>query len=298
MKKIILLCSALLCGIGAFAAEDKAISRQELEKLNVVVTYPEWKLKAVSFSYDDGHKADIQLVSIFNKYAVKGTFNIPFHWFNDPKRGPNRIPLKDIHTIYAGHEIAGHGAKHKTLTLLKPKSVAAELDGDIEEWKKLSGKTLPGYAYPYGRFNDNVIKILREKGFIYARTCRMAGNFDLPQDFLAWHPYCHHNRVKGLAKKFLDHKAERMAVLIVWGHSYEFDNDDNWEVIEKFAEYAGGHEHIWYATNIEIYDYVKAYEGLQTSFDKKIIHNPSSIDVWFGIKGVVYCIKSGETLTI
>ena len=49
-----------------------------------------------------------------------------------------------------------------------------------------------------------------------------------------------------------------MAVLF-WGHSYEFDNNDNWEVIENFAEYIGGRDDVWYATNIEIYDYVKDY---------------------------------------
>ena len=82
----------------------------------------------------------------------------------------------------------------------------------------------------------------------------------------------------------------------LWGHSYEFDDNDNWDVIEKFAEYAGGHEHIWYATNIEIYDYVKAYERLQTSYDKKIVHNPSSIDVWVEIRGNVYCVGAGKTI--
>ena len=82
----------------------------------------------------------------------------------------------------------------------------------------------------------------------------------------------------------------------VWGHSYEFDNDNNWEVIEHFAKYAGKREDIWYATNIEIYDYVKAYESLQTSYDKKIIHNPSAIDVWAQIDKELVCIGAGATV--
>ncbi len=84
----------------------------------------------------------------------------------------------------------------------------------------------------------------------------------------------------------------------LWGHSYEFDYNDNWDVIEKFPKYARGYKHVWYAANIEIYDYVKAYQGLQTSYDKKIIHNPSMIDVWADIKGEIYCIKAGETINI
>ena len=55
---------------------------------------------------------------------------------------------------------------------------------------------------------------------------------------------------------------------------------------------------IWYATNIEIYDYVKAYERLRTSYDKRIIHNPSSIDVWVETKGDIYCIKAGESVKL
>ena len=84
----------------------------------------------------------------------------------------------------------------------------------------------------------------------------------------------------------------------LWGHSYEFDNNDNWNVIEEFCEYMGGRDDIWYATNIEIYDYVKAYENLQTSVDKKIIHNPSNTDVWAEHNGKVIKIKAGETVTL
>jgi hypothetical protein len=69
-------------------------------------------------------------------------------------------------------------------------------------------------------------------------------------------------------------------------------------VIEDFAKYVGGREDIWYATNIEVYDYIKAYENLQTSVDKKIVHNPSAIDVWFLHNGETYCVKGGETLCL
>ena len=67
-------------------------------------------------------------------------------------------------------------------------------------------------------------------------------------------------------------------------------------MIEKFAEYIGGRDDIWYATNIEIYDYVKAYESLQTSVDKTMIYNPSVIDVWFSHNNKTYCVKGGQTL--
>ena len=103
-----------------------------------------------------------------------------------------------------------------------------------------------------------------------------------------------------LAKKFveLEPRFGQTYMFYLWGHTYEFNNDNNWEVIEEFAEYIGGHEDIWYATNIEIYDYVAAYKRLEMSYEGDIIHNPSAIDVWVAVNGNEYCIKSGETLVI
>ena len=72
--------------------------------------------------------------------------------------------------------------------------------------------------------------------------------------------------------------------------------DGQTRIQETFAEYTGGRDDIWYATNIEIYDYVKAYERLETSVDKTIVYNPSAIDVWFGHKNEIYCVKGGQTL--
>ena len=91
-------------------------------------------------------------------------------------------------------------------------------------------------------------------------------------------------------------------LFLVYGHSYEFERDDNWEVLKNLVEYVGGHEDVWYATSIEIFDYVEAYKRLQTSYDKKIIHNPSAIPIWVELgggpstKGQQYCIQGGETL--
>ena len=38
--------------------------------------FPQWKEKALTFSYDDGNIKDRDLVELFNKYGVKGTFNL------------------------------------------------------------------------------------------------------------------------------------------------------------------------------------------------------------------------------
>ena len=60
----------------------------------------------------------------------------------------------------------------------------------------------------------------------------------------------------------------------------------------------GNHDEIWYATNIEIYDYVAAYKSLRTSADCSIVYNPSAIDVWARINGETVKIGAGQQLVL
>jgi len=88
---------------------------------------------------------------------------------------------------------------------------------------------------------------------------------------------CHHRnpRLMELAREFIQKQDVRGPMLFyLWGHSYEFDYDqpnNNWGVIEEFAEYMGGKDDIWYATNIEIYDYIAAYNQLIFSMSIRLL---------------------------
>ena len=80
----------------------------------------------------------------------------------------------------------------------------------------------------------------------------------------------------------------------LWGHSYEFDDNDNWDIIETFCKKIGGREDIWYATNIEIYDYVQAYESLVYSASADLVYNPSAVPVWINYNESVVKIEAGS----
>ena len=84
----------------------------------------------------------------------------------------------------------------------------------------------------------------------------------------------------------------------LWGHSYEFSKDNNWEIIEKFCEKMSFGDDIWFATNIEIYDYTRAYNSLEFSMDSDTVYNPSAFDVWFLKDGKEFTVKSGETTNL
>ena len=60
----------------------------------------------------------------------------------------------------------------------------------------------------------------------------------------------------------------------------------------------GCRDDIWYATNIQIVDYVNACRQVIASADGKTLHNPTCIDVWADINGKTVCIKAGETVKV
>lgn len=263
------------------------------------------KGKVLTLSYDDGVVQDIRLMDIMNKHGLKGTFNIgsgkylPEDTVREKYYG--RMKLSEAKELYigSGHEVALHAFTHPHLEKMNSPEIVQEIWEDRKHIEKTYGAIARGMAYPFGAYNETVKDVLRNCGVVYARTTRSTYKFDFPTDWLELHPTCRHKdtRLMELADKFLASKAANSArMFYLWGHSYEFDDMDNWNVIEAFAEKMGGREDIWYATNIEVYDYVKAYEQLQVSADRTVIHNPTATDVWAFDRGETFCIKAGETL--
>ncbi len=262
------------------------------------------KTKVLTLSYDDGVVQDIRLIEIMNKYGLKGTFNINsgIHLAENSilKIFRKTLKLSETKELYlnSGNEIAIHSYTHPHLELLSDEEVIYEITEDRRCIEKECKTIAKGMAYPFGTYNDNVLQILQKCGIVYSRTINSTYGFEFPENWLLLNPTCHHKseRLMELAERFVESQNTYAKMFYLWGHSYEFDDDDNWDVIEKFAKFMGGRDDIWYATNMEIYEYVKAYNNLVVSFDRKIIHNPSSIDMWFLDKNEVFCVKGGETL--
>ena len=84
-------------------------------------------------------------------------------------------------------------------------------------------------------------------------------------------------------------------LLYIWGHSHEFERMVKWSEIETFCKTVSGNEKIWYATNIEIYDYMQAQRALVMSADHTMVYNPTATEVWFSSDGEICSVKPGET---
>ncbi len=243
--------------------------------------FPGKTKKAVTVSYDDGNVFDRKLCEILKKYGVKGTFNINSA---QGERG-RRMSIEECIALYhaCGQEVAYHGCEHLLYHSMTTPQVMMDVVNDRMALEALSGDFVIGGAYPYGSYNKDVKEILRLAGIQYSRTTHSTLGFDLPADWLEWHPTCHHGYkdLIPLVDRFVNEPAYTDArVFYLWGHSYEFHDNDNWNVIEEFCQHVTDAP-VWHATNGEIYDYVNAYRALRFTADEKRVYNPTQIDVWF-----------------
>ena len=52
--------------------------------------------------------------------------------------------------------------------------------------------------------------------------------------------------------RFLNMDTDEPQLLYIWGHSYEFDVDDNWEYMESILKKLAFHDDIFYGTNSQV----------------------------------------------
>lgn len=285
--------------------------------MDIFMRFPGGRKKTVTFSYDDGTEQDIRFVDILKKHGLKGTFNLnsgqyaPEGTVHPADRIYRRMTKSQATELFkdSGMEVAVHGCTHPFLEQLPANLCLRDVMQDRENLEQQFETIICGMAYPYGTYNDQVLECLKQAGILYSRTVRNTHSFAMPSDWLIWDPTCHHAEpeLMDLAKKFVEKPVGRDPWLFyVWGHTYEFDNRKNWNVIEEFADYVGNREDIWYATNLEICEYTEAYKKLVFSMDGHRVYNPTAFTIWLEqtysswVEGenTVYCINPGEQINI
>lgn len=263
---------------------------------NVLMVYLEGKFKALTLSYDDGVQADKRLIGLLNRHGLKGTFHINGGLF----KSSNRIPAEEIAEVYKGHEVSAHSLNHPTIARCPKEQLVYEMMEDRKTLEQLVGYPVRGMSYPNGSHNNLIRSMLPFLGVEYGRVTQGTGGFGLPDDWYEWKPTCHHKQnLLELTDTFTGlHKSQYLFLMYVWGHSYEFDNDNNWELIETFCERVGGRNDIWYATNIEIYDYIQAFRRLQFSAARSFVYNPSAQPVWIKADGRIVRVDGGTQVQL
>lgn len=226
----------------------------------------EGKLKTVTFSYDDGITQDKRLIEIFNRYGLKATFNINSEllglsgelMFGDKRISHNKVRPEEVKEIYRGHEIAVHTLTHVMLTEQTDSEVIRQVEEDRKNLERISKDSVVGMAYPCSgaSYDERVAKLIRDNtGVKYARTNKSNFSFEPQENLRLFNPTVHHtdfDKMFELGKEFLKLSADRPQIFYIWGHSYEFDVDDSWNLFEKFCSMIGGRDDIFYGTNRDV----------------------------------------------
>lgn len=277
--------------------------------------FPGGREKAFTASYDDNKLADRHLLEIMGRYGIKCTLNVNNAFLEEQNI---RMPVDDTKALVdaGGHEIAQHCDHHIAPGLASPCTVMREVLEGRQLLERRFARIVRGMAYPDSGITqfkpgidyDTVWRILHDAGVAYSRSLGGDNNrFALPLDWYNWIPTAHHDNPQLFTwlEEFLTAdlgqnppKGQAPLLFYVWGHSFEFDRNNNWERLEELCRRAGGQDEVWYATNIEIYDYLAAYDALQFDVDETLVHNPGCIPVWFVADKEPYCVQPGETLRL
>ena len=307
MKNITLI----LVLIAVFSASAQTNLEIAKSAIKIEMLFPEGKSKALILSYDDGAIQDRKLVELMNKYQLIGTFHL-----NSNKLGTNNyfdyLNKDEIKGLYKGHEVSVHSANHPNLPDISRVDVIYEVLEDRKELERLVEYPVRGMAYPFGNTNDAVIEAISGLGIEYARTVGDTYNFEIPNDFLRWHPTIHQfgkaysepnqpekdKKELALFYKVIDDflKTKELSVLDVWGHSWEMGTDEKkWEETEKFFKLLANNQEIYYAKQIDLVDYINAFKNLKFSVNKDKVTNASALTVYIKISGKIFSIPSGAT---
>lgn len=226
----------------------------------------EGKMKALTFSYDDGVTQDQRLIGLFNKYGMKCTFNLNSGLLGtagslvreDVTVAHVKPRICEVRNIYEGHEIAAHTLTHPGLARIEDdEEIVRQVEEDRLALSEIAGYEVVCMAYPGGGgplYDERVKRLVRERtGIKFARTTTSSYSFKKQNDLYAFRPTVYHHKewdkLFSLGKEFLELDAKEPSVFYIWGHAYEFDIGNTWDRFEEFLKLMSGRSDIAYLTN-------------------------------------------------
>jgi len=237
------------------------------------------KKTIITTSWDDGHPLDFKIGKILEKNNISGTFYIPL---DNPER--ELMSKNEMKILSKKFEIGGHTLTHPRLTELSYEDIDKEVSTGKDELEKIVGE-ISSFAYPKGQYNSQIMNIVKKSGFKGARTAEFL-RYKI-KNLFEYHPTVHaFNRILAsrikqmvvtqdkdlfrsllfsgtifktwdqIAKKTLDFVLECGGIWHLWGHSWEIDDNNDWERLSNVLEYAkhqGKEYGAEFLTNSEIF---------------------------------------------
>jgi peptidoglycan-N-acetylglucosamine deacetylase len=240
------------------------------------------KKKIITTSWDDGHPLDIKLSELLLKYNIPGTFYVPIKNNENPT-----ITNDEIKQLSKKFEIGGHTINHIILTGINKSDLQIELQKSKMILEKLVGSSIISFCYPRGKFNSEIKKNVKDSGYLGARTTELFSinskdPFELDTTIQAVNRkirskikqsihsekkmvknlFLHKTILKNwdeIALESLNYVLEHGGIWHLWGHSWEIENNGDWEKLEnllKVVQIKGKEENAEFLTNGEIFRFL------------------------------------------
>ena len=225
---------------------------------------------SIVLTFDDGSPSDLRIAELLEKYRLHGTFFVPIN--NSMNGGISVMTRSQLRQLSKKFEIGAHTLEHVALTKITPDEAKNELRYSKKELENIIGKPVIKFCYPYGYFNKNIMNLVREAGFISARTtswfhtdrkfdpysepttihffrhpvwehfghCLKWKNFNGLEYYI--HSHCPTSPVS-LSEIFLEKAKKEKGIFHLWGHSWLFDREGLWTEFEKVLKLLSANNH-------------------------------------------------------
>jgi peptidoglycan/xylan/chitin deacetylase (PgdA/CDA1 family) len=194
----------------------------------------------------------MRLAEIFKKNRLKATFYIPIK-----KTGSQVLSKKEIKHLASAFEIGAHTYNHVDLTRISRQEVKDELKEGKEALEDIIGRRVQSFAFPFGHYNGELVKMVAMAGFSNCRSGRIINFNAFNNEGFLQHPNLHiypHSLITGLrhclkygdprsfvmrlaysGKSHLDLVRPLMALKSVhfWCHSEDMEKYGLWDIFNN-----------------------------------------------------------------
>lgn len=230
-------------------------------------------MKLITTSWDDGHILDFKLAELLNKYNLPGTFYIP-----KTNAEHQVMEAAQIVELAKQFEIGGHTMHHTRLRMKNRQQIDAEVLGCFNWLHNLLGYPPVSFCFPGGIFSPESIASVYESGFKVARTTellsidkqvahRLVPTTLQVYDHSAFTYFKHlvkRQHWQNMARWLSSNSLYNLQILTedylkrietsggcfhLWGHSWEMEEYQLWNKLEKIFETISNRPNFTYIPN-------------------------------------------------
>jgi peptidoglycan/xylan/chitin deacetylase (PgdA/CDA1 family) len=230
----------------------------------------------VTTSWDDGHVLDHRLADLLDRYGVEGTFYVSPEDVEIPER--ERLSPAGTAELAARFEIGGHTRHHIRLTQLTDATAQEEIVSGKAMVEDSIGTALTAFCYPGGAYGQPHPGMVEEAGFVLGRTVErwrsdLGAPYEMPTSVNAYRHLVDgaqvlrlaHGNPARAARYFWNWDDLAIAAFEAllsagsgcyhfWGHSWEIDDHDDWERLERVLAHIGGRPEVDYLDNTAAFE--------------------------------------------